>query len=72
MSGLVTLGADVRRRRRELHLTQERAAELAGVSTRFVGSVEHGKASLRLDSLAALLDALGLELHATLRRPDGQ
>jgi hypothetical protein len=35
---------------------------MAGVSERFVRFVEQGKPSLRLDTLLALLDTLGLEL----------
>lgn len=63
-----TMGADVRTRRRDLGLSQLDAAELAGVSERFVRLVESGKESVRLDKLTALLDVLGLELRATLRQ----
>ena len=59
---------DVRARRRALGLSQVDAAELAGVSERFVRLVESGKVSVRLDKLSALLAALGLELRATLRQ----
>lgn len=62
-----TLGMEVRARRRELGLQQAELADLAGVSERFVRAVEHEKPTVRLDKLNALLDALGLELHATLR-----
>ncbi len=62
------LAHDVRQRRKELGLTQVDAAELAGVSERFVRLVESGKVSVRLDKLEALLGALGLELRAELRR----
>lgn len=54
-------------RRRSLGLTQAEAAELAGVSTRFVHMAENGKGSVRLDKLVALLDVLGLELKAVAR-----
>jgi len=63
----VGLADDVRQRRKELGLTQVDAAELAGVSERFVRLVESGKQSVRLDKLEALLAALGLELRAALR-----
>ena len=52
----------VSERRRSLGLRQEELAVLAGVSTRFVHAVESGKATLRLEKLVALLDALGLRL----------
>lgn len=64
-----SLGADVKARRRALGLTQADAAALGGVSERFVRSVEQGKPSVQLDALARLLDALGLDLRAEVRRP---
>ena len=64
------LAAEVRSRRAVLRLTQHDLAQLAGVSERFVRFVEQGKPSVQLDSLLALLDTLGLELHlATRTRP---
>lgn len=56
------LGARVRSRRRELGLKQAELAELAGCSTRFVHTVEAGKATVRLDKLLDVLDVLGLRL----------
>lgn len=64
------LPAMVRARRRELQLGQRDLADLAGVSERFVRAVEAGKATVQLDRLRALLDALGLELRITLRGSD--
>lgn len=58
--------AQVRARRRDLGLTQIEVAELAGVAVRTVHAVEAGKATLRLDALLAVLDAVGLRL--TLER----
>ena len=54
----------VKQRRTSLRLRQEDVADLAGVSLRFVQSVEAGKTTLRLDKLAAVLDVLGLKLTA--------
>lgn len=53
-------------RRKELGLRQEDLALLAGVSERFVRQLEAGKSTVRLDTLTAVLDALGLEF--ALRR----
>ncbi len=64
----MALADDVRDRRRTLALSQADAADLAGVSERFVRSVEAGKETVRLDKLVALLDVLGLELRAGLRQ----
>jgi y4mF family transcriptional regulator len=61
------LAHDIRARRRSLGLRQRDLAELAGASERFIRELEHGKASVRLDKVTAVLDALGLELRAMAR-----
>ncbi|MCB0912399.1 MAG: helix-turn-helix domain-containing protein [Propionibacteriaceae bacterium] len=61
------LAEKCQQRRTDLRLTQTEAAELAGVSERFVRLVESGKLSVRLDKLTALLTVLGLELRLDLR-----
>jgi HTH-type transcriptional regulator / antitoxin HipB len=53
----------LRARRRHLGLTQEDAADLAGVSVRFVHELEAGKGTVRLATLLRLLHALGLHLE---------
>lgn len=55
--------SEVRARRRTLGLTQQEVADLAGVSVRFVHTVEKGKPSLRLDRLLQVLEVLGLGLR---------
>ena len=62
------LGQDIRARRRELGLRQQDVADLALTSERFVRELESGKATVRLDKLRAVLDVLGLDLRAELRR----
>ena len=64
------LGPVVRERRRELGLRQDELADLAGVSTRFVHTLEADKASVQLDRVVAVLDVLGLQLRVTPREPD--
>ncbi len=61
------IGTQVRMRRRDLGLRQDEAADLAGVSERFIREVESGKPTVRLDKLVALLDALGLQLDVRSR-----
>lgn len=64
-----SLADDVRRRRRELRLSQEDLGDLSQTSVRFIRDLEHGKPTVRLDKLLAVLGALGLELRADLRSP---
>lgn len=56
------IGEAVRSSRRSLGLRQDELALAAGVSTRAVHQIEHGKPTSRLDSIAPILDVLGLEL----------
>lgn len=57
----------VARERKRNGLTQAELAEIAGVSERFVRAVEHGKQSVRLDTLGALLAAFGARLVVARR-----
>jgi HTH-type transcriptional regulator / antitoxin HipB len=63
------LGQQIRDRRRDLSLGQEDLSDLAEVSVRFIRDLEHGKPSVRLDKLVAVLDVLGLVLQAQVRQP---
>jgi HTH-type transcriptional regulator/antitoxin HipB len=56
------MGEEIRRRRLELGLHQDELAALAGVSIRFVHTLEQGKPTLRLDKVLAVLGQLGLDL----------
>lgn len=64
------LAAEVRARRSSLRLSQLDLADMAGVSERFVRFVEQGKPSVQLDSLLAVLEALGVELRLATRTSD--
>lgn len=55
-------GREIRRRRLELGLRQDELAALAGVSPRFVHTLEQGKPTVRLDKMLAVLRQLGLDL----------
>lgn len=53
---------EIRSRRQELGLRQDELAALAGVSIRFVHTLEQGKPTVRLDKVLAVLGQLGLDL----------
>ena len=57
------LGRALRARRRALALSQQNLADLANVSLRFLHEAEHGKPTVRLDKLLAVLHALGVHLE---------
>jgi HTH-type transcriptional regulator / antitoxin HipB len=61
------IGARVREARKGLGLRQDELALAAGVSTRAIHQVEHGKPTSRLDTLSRVLDVVGLALTVTER-----
>lgn len=54
------IGLLVRGRRQELGWSQEQLAELAGVSRKWLWSLESGKGSVELSLVLATLEAVGL------------
>lgn len=53
------LGQAVRNARKQIGLTQPQLALAAGVGVRFVVDLEAGKATLRLENILRVLNALG-------------
>lgn len=66
------LGFALRKRRKDLGLTQLELADLAGVSSRFIHDLENGKPSVQLDRVLAVATTLGLELDWRIRKPDSE
>jgi transcriptional regulator with XRE-family HTH domain len=61
-------GKNVRRRRRDLDLSQEALADLAGVHRTFVSSVERGERNVSIDNIEKIATALGSAPEALLAR----
>jgi HTH-type transcriptional regulator / antitoxin HipB len=61
------IGETVRAERRRQGLDQATLAMVADVAVRSVHRVEHGEATVRLDILVRILQALGLELDVRSR-----
>lgn len=57
------LGDALRAARKQLGLTQPQLALAAGVGVRFIVDLEAGKATLRLENVLRVIDALGGALH---------
>jgi transcriptional regulator with XRE-family HTH domain len=56
----MSYGDDVRTARKQLKLTQDEAAELAGVSRRYYLEIEHGRANVSVELLQRVANALGV------------
>ena len=54
------MGKKIRRKRREMDITQEQLAEKVGISTSFMGHVERGTRTLSVDTLFKLCVALNV------------
>lgn len=57
------LGVAIRRRRRDLNLTQQEVAAVAMVTPRLLGELERGKETAQFGGVLRVLAALGLDLH---------
>jgi transcriptional regulator with XRE-family HTH domain len=56
-----TLGANLRRRRREAGLTQEQLAHLSGLHPTYVSLLERGQRNPGFEIMVKLVGALGIE-----------
>lgn len=57
------LGDALRAARKQLGLTQPQLALAAGVGVRFIVDLEAGKATLRLENVLKVINALGGRVH---------
>ena len=64
MKNLSLLSQTVKKKRKELKLSQEDLAQRSGVGLRFVRDLEQGKETIRLDKLNTVLRYFGLEAGA--------
>lgn len=62
------LAQQLRARRTALGLGQQELADLSGTSVRFIRNLEHGKTTVRVDKLLAILEVLGLDLQVDVRK----
>lgn len=62
------LAQQLRARRAALGLGQQELADLSGTSVRFIRNLEHGKTTVRVDKLLAILEVLGLDLQVDVRK----
>ena len=62
-----TVGKKLRKYRQRRGLSQERLAEKADLSYKYVGEVERGCVNISLDSLVRLAKALGVRLRDLVR-----
>jgi HTH-type transcriptional regulator/antitoxin HipB len=60
-------GAQLRARRKELHESQGKVADVIGVNRRVLGQLEQGKATVQLEIALEAARALGLDIELTPR-----
>ena len=62
---ILTLGETVKRHRKQASLSQAKLAQYAGVGKTVIYDIEHGKPSVKLDTLLRVLNALNIRLEPT-------
>lgn len=55
----IKLGSNIRAKRKELGLAQDKFAELADLDRSYVGRIERGQVNITVDKLYALTEVLG-------------
>ena len=66
---LIALGDVFAERRRELGILQQELAEKAGLSRSTLHTIEHGGTGVRWEKIAAVAEALDLEMAFTPKTP---
>src|SRR5260370_1721080 len=66
----VETGQLIRETRKAQAITQGRLAEKVGLSRTSITNIEQGRQKLLLHTLAAIADALGVQLHRLLPKPN--
>ena len=64
---LAVLGSNIRARRKELSLTQEELADLAGLDRSYMGGVERGERNITVLTLCKICAALSCDLAMVSR-----
>ena len=60
---LTQFGRNIRRRRMELGISQEKLAELAGLHRTYIGMIERAEKNITLTNIAKLARALALPIN---------
>lgn len=66
----LTIGENIAKYRDAAGLTQQELAERVGISVAFISRVERGEKSMKVRTLWATAEALGVSCDALLRRED--
>ena len=61
------LGKVIRKRRKELHYTQEYISQFTGLSVSFISDVENGKPTAELEKVLKLVHILGMDVFVEER-----
>lgn len=64
----VTIGEQIRLRRKELMITQPDLADIAGISVNTLYKIERGQANPTIEVLGKILDVLGLEITVGIKQ----
>ncbi len=64
---LISLSDSIKRRRKELKLSQTYVGDLAGVSLNTISKIERGEANPTMDIIEKIADVLGLELKLKIK-----
>ncbi len=65
-----TLARILKKNRKDLKLSQEKLAELAGLHRNYIGAVERGEVNIAVDNIEKLAKALDIEICEFFKKDD--
>ena len=63
MDIIKVFGSNVRKYRTQMHVSQEKFAELCGLHRTYISDIECFRRSISLDNIQKIADALGVETY---------
>lgn len=64
---LVSISETIKKRRKELKLSQPYLADLADVSVNTIFKIENGRANPTIEVLEKIVEVLGMEVHLVVK-----
>lgn len=63
MDIIIVFGKNVKKYRKEKHLSQEKLAEMSGLHRTYISAIECYRRSISLENIQRIADALGIEVY---------
>ena len=67
VNNMLSFGQEIKKRRKELGITQKDFSENTGLSASFLSNLENGKETVEMGKALRVIQMLGMDLQLTIR-----